>query len=178
VNGSAAAADSPMHVFALAPMSRSIAVLSAMLLALPVLLAAASFVSAEAGPVLLGAAVFVLAIYASIWIWWRPSAFEVSPEGLRIRFPGRTRLVPAIDVAEARAIGGPELRDLLGLAIRIGAGGLWGGFGWLWTSRRGIVEFYVSRLDRYVWIERRAGRPLLFTPVDPDAVVRALGAMT
>jgi hypothetical protein len=164
-----------MHVFALAPMSRSIALLSAVLLALPAVLAVASFASAEAGPVLLGAAVFVVATYASIWIWWRPSAFEVSAEGLRIRFPGRTRFVPGPDLAGARVLSSAELRELVGLAMRIGAGGLWGGFGWLWTSRRGIVEFYVSRLDGYVWVERRAGRPLLFTPVDPDGVVRALG---
>jgi hypothetical protein len=67
-----------------------------------------------------------------------------------------------------------EFRDEHGWAMRIGAGGLWGGFGWLWTSRRGLVEFYVSRLDGYVLLERRTGRPLLFTPVEPERVASAL----
>jgi hypothetical protein len=162
-----------MRVFALAPMSRPIAVLSAVLLALPLLMLAGSFLVPERG-VLLAAALFVVAVYAAIWLWWRPAAFEVSPEGLRIRFPARSRLVPARDVAAARVLTGRELRDRVGFAMRIGAGGLWGGFGWLWTSRRGIVELYVSRLDGYVLLERRGGRPLLFTPADPAGLVEAL----
>jgi hypothetical protein len=77
-------------------------------------------------------------------------------------------------VAGARVLSGREFRDRVGFAMRIGAGGLWGGFGWLWTSRRGIVEFYVSRLDGYVLLERCSGRPLLFTPADPEGMVEAL----
>jgi hypothetical protein len=167
-----------MHVFPLAPMSRSIAVLSGVLLALPLLFLAGAFLLNEqaARIVLLAVTCFVLAVYASVWIWWRPSRFEVTAAGLHIRFPARARLVPSHDVASARVIEGRELRALVGLAIRVGAGGLWGGFGWLWTTRRGLVEFYVSRFDRYVWLERRAGRPLLFTPRDPERLVRALGA--
>jgi hypothetical protein len=30
----------------------------------------------------------------------------------------------------------------VGWSMRVGAGGLWGGFGWLWTERRGIVQMY------------------------------------
>jgi hypothetical protein len=37
--------------------------------------------------------------------------------------------------------------------MRVGAGGLWGGF---------------------VWIERGAGRPWVITPEEPQAFVRAL----
>jgi hypothetical protein len=59
---------------------------------------------------------------------------------------------------------------------RIGVGGLWGGFGWLWTTRRGLVEFYVSRADGMVLIERRGARPLLITPADPEKLLRALQA--
>jgi hypothetical protein len=39
--------------------------------------------------------------------------------------------------------------------LRIGVGGLWGVFGWLWT-RRGLVEVYVSRTDG--WCSWSAGR--------------------
>jgi hypothetical protein len=162
-----------MTTFALAPMSRGIAALTALLLALPVALVAAGLVL----PHLLGLAavgVFVAASYAGVWVWWRPTAFEVGAEGLRIRFPGRTRSIPTHDLAGARTLTGRAFRDEAGLALRIGAGGLWGGFGWLWTRRRGLLEFYVSRTDGFVWIERRTGRPLLLTPDDPERMLRAL----
>ena len=47
------------------------------------------------------------------------------------------------------------------------------GVGWLWTSRRGIVQMYISGRDRFVWIERTNGRPWLITPEEPEAFVRA-----
>jgi hypothetical protein len=59
--------------------------------------------------------------------------------------------------------------------MRVGAGGLWGGFGWLWTQRRGIVQMYVSRTDDFVWIERPGERSWLITPERPKAFVRAMG---
>jgi len=52
--------------------------------------------------------------------------------------------------------------------------GLWGGFGWLWTRKRGVVQIYVSRDDGLVGIERVGGRPWLITPEHPEAFVRAL----
>ena len=60
--------------------------------------------------------------------------------------------------------------------MRVGAGGLWGGFGWLWTQRRGIVQMYISRTDGFVWIERVGDRPWLITPAQPSAFVRALSS--
>ena len=90
--------------------------------------------------------------------------------------PGSHPAIPAHRIAAARTVTTAEFKAEVGLALRIGVGGLWGGFGWLWTQRRGLVEFYVSRLDGLVWIERRDGRPLLVTPSDPEGLVRALGA--
>ncbi len=165
--------------FALAPMSRSILVLTAALLAIPVLFVG---VGLGAGPpqralfLVVGSA--TAALYGAVWIWWRPSRFEVSGAGLRICFPGRARLVPASDLAAARTLTGRAFRDEYGLALRIGVGGLWGGFGWLWTRRRGLVEFYVSRLDGFVLLERRKGRPILFTPVDPEEVARGVAEVS
>jgi hypothetical protein len=60
--------------------------------------------------------------------------------------------------------------------MRVGAGGLWGGFGWLWTQRRGIVQMYISRTDGFVWIERIGDRPWLITPDEPEKFVRALSS--
>jgi hypothetical protein len=33
---------------------------------------------------------------------------------------------------------------------------------------------YISRIDRFVWIERVGGRPWLITPDEPEAFVRAV----
>jgi hypothetical protein len=158
-------------------MSRAIRWLTVGLLTIPVWFLAASWLSPQLAVLGICAAAIV-ALYAAIWVWWRPSAFEVSPEGLCIRFPGTRRLIPAARIAAARGMTGAQLRAEAGLAMRIGVGGLWGGFGWLWTQHRGLVEFYVSRLDRLVWIERRDARPLLITPSDPEGLLRALGART
>jgi hypothetical protein len=53
-------------------------------------------------------------------------------------------------------------------------GGLWGTFGWLWTSRAGLVDVFVTRTDGLVLVTSREARPLLITPADPDAFVRAV----
>jgi hypothetical protein len=163
---------SPSYRSPLAPMTALIRALTAVLLAMPVAFAAAAL--AGAPRLLLWVGLAVAALYAAIWLWMRPTSFEVAPEGVRIRFPLRALHVASSDVAGARALTSREFLREFGLALRIGAGGLWGGFGWLWTQRRGIVEFYVSRTDRYVLIERRGGRPLLVTPADPEGLVAAL----
>ena len=119
--------------------------------------------------------VVLLALYLGVWLHARPSRFEVSSEGLRLVFPIRSRLIPRADIASAVAIDAGLFRQQFGWAVRIGVGGLWGGFGWLWTSRRGLVDFYISRTDGLVVVERRAGRPLLITPLTPAEFVGTIG---
>jgi hypothetical protein len=75
-----------------------------------------------------------------------------------------------------RSIGKEELRRKIGWGLRVGAGGLWGGFGWLWTKDRGIVQMYVSRTDGFVWVEVTNGRPWLITPEQPEQFVIALSS--
>jgi hypothetical protein len=165
----------PSYRSELAPMSGLIRWLTLVLLAIPIGFVAVG-VSGGAPRLLLWVGLAVAVVYAVVWLWWRPAFFEADHDGLRIRFPLRTRRVAAGDLAGARMVTSRELRAEFGLALRIGAGGLWGGFGWLWTQRRGRVEFYVSREDRYVLIERREGQPLLVTPGDAEGLVRALDA--
>ena len=69
-----------------------------------------------------------------------------------------------------------QLEREVGRSMRVGAGGLGGGFGWLWTQKRGVVRMYISRTDGLVWIERRSDRPWLITPERPDNFVRALSS--
>lgn len=70
-----------------------------------------------------------------------------------------------------------ELKHNVGWCARVGAGGLWGGFGWLWTQRRGILQMYISRTDDLVWIERGTERSWLITPERPAEFIRDLSPM-
>lgn len=165
-----------MTSYRLAPMSPLIRWMTVALFGIP--LAFLVLPAATRAPeALSGVGLAVLALFASIWIWWRPSRFEISSEGLRIVFPGRSRLVPLGDVSDCRALSSDAFKRDFGFAMRIGAGGLWGGFGWLWTSKKGLIDFYISRTDGFVLVERRTARALLVTPERPESFVGALGGL-
>ena len=159
--------------FRLAPMSPSILVLTVVLLALPLALLG---LAALLTPLLLGPAVFILAIYAWVWLRYCPTAFVVHPRALEVTWPLRRREIPRDDISAVRVIDRQTLRREAGWGVRVGAGGFFGGFGYLWTTNRGLVRMYVSRTDRFVWIERKSDRPWLITPDQPDAFVRAMAA--
>lgn len=159
--------------FALAPMCRIIYRVTLVMLALPL----AFLIAAALGAPVLGApALLLILLYAWVWTRFRPAAFVVRPQGLDVVWPLKRRVIPREQVSTLRIMDGQELRRHVGWGMRIGAGGLWGGFGWLRTSRRGIVQMYVSRLDRFVWIERGSERPWLITPERPEAFVSAWNA--
>jgi hypothetical protein len=139
--------------------------------ALPVVFLVAGIVGARA---LLIPAMLVLLIYAWVWARFRPTAFVVHPDRLEVIWPLKRRRIPRGEISSVRVVDRRVLRQDVGWGMRVGAGGLWGGFGWLWTSRRGIVQMYVSRLDRFVWIERGRERPWLITPERPEEFVRSL----
>jgi hypothetical protein len=129
------------------------------------------------GPVHMSAVgLFVAAMYAAIWIWWRPGRFDVSPSIVRIVFPGRSREIPTQEVAVCRPLTPGEFRTEFGRAIRIGIGGLWGGFGWLYTTKRGLIDFYVSRTDGFVVLERHHRRSILITPERPERFAEVVTA--
>lgn len=159
--------------FRLAPMSPSILALTGVLLALPLALLG---LAALLMPLLLGPAVFILSIYAWIWLRYRPTAFLVHPRTLEVTWPLKRREIPRDDISAVRVIDRQTLRREVGWGVRVGAGGFFGGFGYLWTTNRGLVRMYVSRTDRFVWIERKSDRPWLITPDQPDAFVRAMAA--
>lgn len=157
--------------FRLAPMSPLILALTLVLLALPVVFLAAAAVWT---PLLAAPALFMLVIYLWIWLRYRPSAFVVRPRTLEVTWPCMRREIPRDDISAVRVIDRETLRREVGWGMRVGAGGLFGGFGYLWTTNRGLVRMYVSRTDHFVWIERKSDRPWLITPDQPEAFVRAL----
>jgi hypothetical protein len=141
------------------------------LLALPIaLLVGALF----AGRLLSIVALLVAAVYAWVWLRFRPRQFAVTEHSLEVRWPMKRRTIPRAEILNVRVMEREALQKEIGWGLRIGAGGLWGGFGWLWTRRRGIVQMYISRTDFVVWIERRDGRPWILTPEQPENFVRAL----
>jgi hypothetical protein len=157
--------------FRLAPMCPFIRRLTLVMVALPLALSIAAALGARP---LWVPALLLLLIYAWVWTRFRPTAFVIHPHALEVIWPLKRRRIGRDQIAAVRLLDRQELRQEVGWGMRVGAGGLWGGFGWLWTSRRGIVQMYVSRLDRFVWIERGSGRPWLITPEQPEALVGAL----
>lgn len=116
----------------------------------------------------------VMTLYAWVWLRFRPRCFTLSSRSLDVIWPLKRREIPRESITSVRLLDRDTLRGEIGWGMRIGAGGLGGGFGWLWTTRHGIVQMYVSRTDRFVWIERKPDRPWLLTPEHPDEFVRML----
>ncbi len=157
--------------FPLARMCPLIRTLTLVLLALPLALFVASLLGAVS---LVIAALILVAFYAWIWLRFRPAEFIVRSGALEVRWPLKRRTIPLEDISDVRVMDREQLKRETGWGVRVGAGGLWGGFGWLWTKRRGIVQMYVSRTNDYVWIERPGNRPWLITPEQPEEFARAL----
>lgn len=161
----------PVRTFRLAPMSPMILVLTLVLLALPVGFLIAVLAGARFH---LATCVFVTAVYAWIWSRFRPTRFVVHEQAFEAIWPLKHRVISRSSISGARLLDQDALKQEIGWGIRVGACGLGGGFGWLWTKRRGIVHIYVSRTDRFVWIDCKNGRPWLITPEHPGDFVRVL----
>lgn len=157
--------------FSLAPMSSLILAITIVLIAIPMVFIGC----AVAGRQTLYVPAFVLlAVYIWVWLRFRPQQFVIHSMDLELVWPLKRRRFPRSTITAVEVIDRKKLRAIVGWGVRIGAGGLWGGFGWLWTRHRGIVRMYVSRTDELVWIERRSGRPLLITPERTADFVRTL----
>jgi len=159
------------YQFRLAPMSPIIRCLTIAVLVVPLILLAAAILVQR---LLAGPAFFVIVIFVWVWLRFRPTHFIVHPNILEVVWPLKRRKIFRAEISAVRIINREELRHEIGWGLRIGVGGLWGGFGWLWTRKRGIVQMYISRIDRFIWIELRDNRPWLITPEDPEAFAQAL----
>src|SRR5262245_23598859 len=154
-----------MQTFRIAPMSTAIRTLTALLLAIPAAMAIGLLAGVHA---LIAPLVLIVMVFAWVWLRFRPSAFVVHPTRVEVVWPLKRRTIDRAGIVSCRIIDAAQLKREVGWGARIGAGGVWGGFGWLWTQRRGIVQMYVSRTDSFVWIERGMERPWLITPEHPE----------
>jgi Bacterial PH domain len=159
------------NTFRLAKMSPLILALTLLLLGLPV---AFVFGTLRGAQVLAIPAVLIVPLYAWVWVRMRPSRFVVQGGGFEVVWPLKRHQIAREDISSARVVDRRQLKTEIGWGMRVGVGGLWGGFGQLWTRRRGVVQMYISRTDRFVWIESARGRPWLITPENPEAFVYAL----
>lgn len=157
--------------FRQAPMSPVILVMTLVLLILPLGFLLAAMVGARLYliPCSVG-----MTFYIWIWLRFRPSCFILSSQSLNVIWPLKRYEIPRESISGVRLLDRDALKREIGWEMRIGAGGLGGGFGWLWTKRHGLVQIYVSCTDGFVWIERINERPWLITPEQPEAFVRAL----
>src|SRR5215510_4505208 len=165
--------NTTVQSFRLAHMSPLIWILTLALLAIPAVFVSTAMVGRH---LLAVPALCVVVLYVWVWLRFRPTRFVIYPDRLEVRWPLKRRSIPRKDIAEVRLIDKRALYSEIGWGMRVGAGGLWGGYGWLWTQRRGIVQMYISRTDGFVWIERVGNRPWLITPAQPAAFVRALSS--
>ena len=152
-------------------MSRDLLIVTLVLLALPVVFIG---IAVTGRSILVGPGLLLIIIYAWVWLRFRPTLFVVHPRELEVVWPLKRRRLNRDEITEVRLIDKAELRQKVGFGMRVGAGGLWGGFGWLWSARRGIVQMYISRTDDFVWIEFGGERPWLITPEQPTLFVRSL----
>lgn len=130
-----------------------------------------------AGTVLLGTTAFVAVIYASVWLMWRPTRFDVDADALRVVWPLRARIIDRAKIVGARVVTASEFRRDYGYGIRIGAGGLWGGFGLL-KMKAATFSMWISRTDWFVIVVLRDARPLLLTPEEPERFVASITSAT
>lgn len=119
-------------------------------------------------------AVALVALFTLIWLGCRPSHIDLTPTALHLVFPLWQRTLPLQTLRHVHLLESLVLKQELGWAVRIGLGGLWGTFGWLWTQKRGLVEVYLSSLEAFVFVERQQGFPLLITPENPRQFVQHL----
>jgi len=160
----------------MAPMCPLVRGVTAVLWCLPLGLGLVGLAGASRSA-LCGTALMLPLCYAGVWLWCRPAEFCVGQRGVEIRWPLRSRTLPWTELAAAQAApAGAGLREQLGVAIRVGVGGLWGAFGWIWSTRRGWCTVYVSRTQDLVWLERLGRPPLLLSPERPLEFVEAVRA--
>jgi hypothetical protein len=161
-------------VYRLAPMSGLIRGMTYTLFLVPIAFLAAPLLDPRLAPLAFVGGVVAIG-YAFIWLSMRPSAFVVTPEGLDIVWPLRRRHIPRANLVGASEVGRDDLRREFGLLLRVGVGGLWGGFGLAWSSRGEHLGLYVSRhADGFVLVRSLGTRSLLITPERPAAFAAAL----
>src|ERR1700682_5328174 len=110
-----------------------------------------------------------------VWIWSRPTAFAIRGTELEIIWPARRRLLPLRGLESVEIVQPHAFRKRYGRAMRVGIGGLWGGFGSAVTKSE-TFHLYVSRTDRFVLLRPAGVKPWVLTPAQAEQFVEAVNA--
>ncbi len=111
------------------------------------------------------------AVYEGVCLFLRPDHFRILPDGLRIGWAFRHRLLGRQQIQGVRMVSAAE-SGRLGVPHNLGVLGF---FGRTRSERLGPVEAYITEKEAMVLIERRNDRPLLITPERPGVFVEILG---
>ncbi|GMU63522.1 MAG: hypothetical protein AMXMBFR34_52850 [Myxococcaceae bacterium] len=125
------------------------------------------------GSPLLGVGGLLLLLDVEVYLVHRPRRFTLEPGALVLEYPVRAKRIPLRGLTAAEGMGAEELRARFGRALRVGVGGLFGGFGWLYTSK-GWVELDISRTDGLVLLTFEGRIPLLVSPEAPAGFIAAV----
>jgi hypothetical protein len=159
-------------IYKIPPMCGSIRVVTFIIIAVPFLLI--FFGTSENSTGLIVVAILFILLIISVWLWMRPTHYIVDNTGLTVVWPLRKYHIPRSRIKEVRVLDTKQVKKEIGFAIRIGVGGLFGGFGLLWSKKRGFIRFYITRIDGFVIIEQRKGRPLLINVDNPEGMQKNL----
>ena len=122
---------------------------------------------------LLVVGLLVALLYGLVAVAFRPKGFLVSDSDLAIQWPVRQMVYPVSTLTSAEVLTASDFYQQFRWTVRVGAGGLFGTFGWLWTAQ-GWVTTYASRHDTFVLVRRAKGSPLLITPDRAEEFVSIL----
>ncbi len=153
-------------------MSGSIRVITYVIAAVPLLLI--YFALTDHNTPLIPIALFFVLLMIGVWLWMRPSHYIVDSTGLTIVWPLRKFHIARAGIVGVRTLDKEQVKKEIGFAVRIGVGGLFGGFGLLWSRKRGMIRFYITRIDSFIFIEQRNGRPFLLSVDRPESMVKDL----
>lgn len=171
-----AEAGGSRHVapFAIAPMSPVYVLTSGVFLAIPVIWALLIVDGGELRATAMFMAPLFVLLSAVVWFVLRPTRIEVDEGAVSVVFPVRRIRIAREEITGVSQLQRVEVTERLGRPWRIGAGGLFGTFGFTWTYKRGWMPTYVTTTDDWVLVERRGAPPVLLSVRDPETFVRGL----
>lgn len=124
-------------------------------------------------PYLLICAFLIVFIYSVIWFRMRPKSFVIDDENLTIEWPVGKKSWKRSEISSVEYMPREKFKETYGFGIRVGAGGLWGGFGRYQTTDT-TFRMFVSRIDGFVIVNFREGRPLMITPENPESFMKSV----
>ncbi|MFM7194054.1 MAG: PH domain-containing protein [Bacteroidota bacterium] len=119
--------------------------------------------SKDAGTwVMYGTAAFLLLTLLFAWLL-RPTGYGITENQLILHRPIRSREIALSDITSIRV---PEPRKMRWSIRLFGSGGLFGYFGKFRNSTFGTMNWYATRLGKFVVIILRSGEKFVVTPDD------------